>query len=93
MFVVGEEFALEDAETVEFVEQVCGSTERVGERVLRTGGNVAIQHLVSTHVVLVVHVLECGVDTVWLGSAEGGNAQNYCNCLNSQNKRLFTFYS
>src|SRR5260370_20525756 len=90
--VIGEEFALEDAETVELVEEVCGSAKRVGERVLRTGGNVAIQYVVGTHVVLVVHVLKRGVDAVGLDGAEGGNAQNYCKCLNSQNECLFTFY-
>ena len=76
LFVVGEEFALEDAEAVEFVEQVRGSTKGVGERVLGTGGDIAIQHFVGTHVVLVVHVLERDVDAVGLGGAKSGNAQN-----------------
>src|SRR5260370_37579287 len=73
--VIGEEFALEDTETVELVEQVCGRAKRVGERVLRTGGYMAIQYVVGTHVVLVVQVLKRGVDARVLNGANDGNSQ------------------
>ena len=88
LLVVGEEFALQDAEPVEFVEQICGGAKRVRQRVLRTGGNVAVQDLVGSHVVLVVHALQRGVDRVGFGGAEGGNTEDCSKGLDSQNKCL-----
>ena len=52
------------------------------------GGDVAIQELVGSDVVLVVHALKRGVDCVGLGGAESGNTEDRGKGLDSQNKCL-----
>src|ERR1039458_1216069 len=54
----------------------------------RIGGNGAVQDLVGSRVVLVVHALQRSVDSVRFGGAQSGNAQKCSKDLDSQNKRL-----
>ena len=86
LLVVGQELALQDAEPVEFVEQIGGGAKRVRQGILGAGGNVAVQDLVGSNVVLVVHALERGIDRVGFRGAEGGNTEDCGKGLDSQNK-------